>query len=259
MMKLRFSNIQGNGKIMNMIKIVFYCSLTTFLLFSSTCYAADHTCEKIYKNCFKNVPKKIITFHQDLNQEGKINTNNINLRNLPIVNSGNSKIIKKLKKNSIVQVKQVFFIKPNTSIKIKLKNIENHEVINNYRFSKWYLISYEGLEGFIFSDFVSINKIKNNKYTRYRHIDSVDWTNNKIKLQKNIELTLTFGSENSIIMKGYAWHYLDGFFEINTVFLGDASKKSNYETQIAKLFFFDDNEIYLESDTSIFTGIYKKY
>ena len=52
---------------------------------------------------------------------------------------------------------------------------------------------------------------------------------------------------------------LDSFFEINTVFLGDASKKSNYETQIAKLFFFDDNEIYLESDTSIFTGIYKKY
>ncbi|MEL0102920.1 MAG: hypothetical protein VW837_05545, partial [Gammaproteobacteria bacterium] len=237
---------------MNMIKIVFYYSLTTFLLFSSTCYATDHTCEKIYKHCFKNVPKKIITFHQDLNQEGKINTNNINLRNLPIVNSGNSKIIKKLKKNSIVQVKQVFFIKPNTSIKIKLKNIEKYEVINNYRFGKWYLINYDGIDGFIFADFVTINiQNQTNQYLRYRHIDSVDWTKNKIKLQKNIELTLTLKNENSILLKGYAWHHLDGFFEIDTIFYKNILEKSYYQEKSNKLFLFDKNEIYLDFGVNI--------
>ena len=258
-MKLRFSNTRGNGKIMNMIKVIFFYSFASLILFSSNCYAFNNTCEKIYEYCFKNVPKKIITFHKEINQEGKINTNKINLRNFPVVNSSSSKIIKKLNKNSIVQIKQVFFIKPNTSIKIKLKNIEKYEVINNYRFGKWYLINYEGLDGFIFADFVTINiQNQTNQYLRYRHIDSVDWTNNKIKLQKNIELTLTMKNENSIILKGYAWHHQDGFFEIDTVFYKNILEKSYYREKSNKLFLFDENEIYLDFGANIFTGIYRK-
>jgi len=258
-MKLRFSNIQGNGRIMSTTKTKFLYLLFASIIFDTNCYAINNNCEKIYQYCFNNIPKKMITFHQEFNHLGTINSDEINLRDLPIISSKNSRVIKKIKKNSKVQIKKIFFLKPNTSIKLKLYNVEEYEIINNYRFGKWYLIDYEGVEGFIFSDFVSVIKIKNNKYIRYRHIDSVDWTNNKIELQKNIELTLTFGNDNSIKLKGYAWHYLDGFFEINTVFLGDSSKKNNYKTQTTKLFLFDDNEIYLESDNNIFTGIYKKY
>ena len=76
----------------------------------------------------------------------------------------NSSRLNPLKKNEKIHIKKVFFLKPNTNISLKLANTNNFEIVNNYKFSKWYLVSYDGVEGFIFSDFVSLDKKQKKQY-----------------------------------------------------------------------------------------------
>ena len=228
------------------------------MIFSSVS-AEKNSCEKIYQKCFNNIPKYIIIYYKHMDTYGAVNTNNINFRDIPLIASKNSLIIKKIKKNEKIHIKKVFFLKSNTNISLKLANTNNFEIVNNYKFSKWYLVSYDGVEGFIFSDFVSLDKKQKKQYLRYRHINSVDWTVNKVDQQKNIELLFTPKKNNSFELRGFSWHYLYGYDEINYIFKKDISSQNKFTNEGIKLFFFDKNEIYLESEAEIFTGIYKKY
>ena len=232
--------------------------LVLFLV-SLTSHANLYNCKIIYESCFENIPKDIITYHQQVNTHGIINKNNINLRDIPLINSKNSEILKKIKKNDKVLIKKVFFLKPNVSVRLKLLNSNKVEIVNNYRFGKWYLVSHEGIEGFIFSDFISVEKKINKKFIRYRHIDSVDWRKNKVDPQKNIELVLKKQEDDVYALQGYAWHYLNGFSEINYTFQNNILSKEKIIKDGIKIFLFDENEIFIESDIDIFTGIYKKY
>tara|TARA_X000001036_G_scaffold406237_1_gene414782 strand:+ start:431 stop:1153 length:723 start_codon:yes stop_codon:yes gene_type:complete len=233
------------------VQILFLVSLTS--------HANLYNCKSIYESCFENIPKDIITYHQKVNTHGIINKNNINLRDIPLINSKNSEILKKIKKNDKVLIKKVFFLKPNVSVRLKLFNSNKVEIVNNYRFGKWYLVSHEGIEGFIFSDFISVEKKINKKFIRYRHIDSVDWRKNKVDPQKNIELVLKKQEDDAYTLQGYAWHYLNGFSEINYTFQNNILSKEKIIKDGIKIFLFDENEIFIESDIDIFTGIYKKY
>jgi hypothetical protein len=60
-------------------------------------------------------------------------------------------------------------------------------------------------------------------------------------------------------LRGFSWHHLYGYDEINYIFKKDISSQNKFTNEGIKLFFFDKNEIYLESEAEIFTGIYKKY
>ena len=82
------------------------------LIISSSLYAKDDTCKKIYQDCFNNVPKNIITYYKDMDTYGVVNTNNINFRDIPLIASNNSLIIKKIKKNERIQIRKVFFLPP---------------------------------------------------------------------------------------------------------------------------------------------------
>ena len=168
-------------------------------------------------------------------------------------------ISKKIKKNDKVLIKKVFFLKPNVSVRLRLLNSDKVEIVNNYRFGKWYLVSHGDIEGFIFSDFISVKKKINKKFIRYRHIDSVDWRKNKVDPQKNIELVFKKQNDNAYILQGYAWHYLNGFSEINYTFQNNILSREKIIKDGIKIFLFDENEIFVESDIDIFTGIYKKY
>jgi len=244
---------------MSMIRKLF--KFFVFLIFSANIFAVDNSCESIYQNCFYGIPKNMIVFYKDINSYGNANTNNINLRDIPLISSKNSLIIKKIKKNDRIQIKKVFLLKSNSNIGLKLINANDLEIVNNYRFGKWYSVIHNGDEGFIFSEFISIEKEQDQSknFLRYRHINSVDWTENKIDQQKNIELVFVINKNSSFKLKGYAWHYLSGFDEINYVFEKDISAQNKFINKEIKLFLFDKNEIYLESDIQIFTGIYKKY
>ena len=90
---------------------------------------------------------------------GEINISNVNLRDIPLIKSTNSIVLKKIEKIERVEIKKVFFLKGNTPLKLKILNSNKYEDVNNYRFSKWYLASYQGEEGFIFSDYVTLDKI----------------------------------------------------------------------------------------------------
>ena len=242
---------------MNMIKNIY---LLFFIFFYSiNCYSGNNSCKDIYYDCFNNIPKKVIAFKKELEKIGFVNTDEINIRDIPLVSSKNSSIIKKVEKNEMVQIKKVFYLKPNTSIKLRLLNSDNYETVNNYRFGKWYLVSYGKLEGFIFSDFITIKENSDSAFTRYRHIDSIDWTHNKTDLQKNVEIIFTQIKDNTYNLNGYAWHYLNGFSQIRHVFENNIFSKKNISKTGIKIFLFDENEIYLESENDIFTGIYKKY
>ena len=229
------------------------------LIISSSLYAKDDTCKKIYQDCFNNVPKNIITYYKNMDTYGVVNTNNINFRDIPLIASNNSLIIKKIKKNERIQIRKVFFLKSNTSVSLKLVNKNNFEIVNNYRFGKWYLISYMGKEGFIFSDYVTLDKVSK-KYDRYRHIKSVDWTKNKVGLQENIELEIVSNNQDNLFeIKGYAWHFNKGFYKLNQTVNKEFIFQNSFIIDDFKIFFFDKDEIYLESDIEIFTGIYKRY
>ena len=60
-------------------------------------------------------------------------------------------------------------------------------------------------------------------------------------------------------LKGYAWHYLSGFYKITETLNVDFIKKESFFNDKLKLFLFDKDEIYIESNIEIFNGIYKKY
>ena len=143
--------------------------------------------------------------------------------------------------------------------KLKMLDSNKYEDVNNYRFSKWYLASYQGEEGFIFSDYVTLDKISK-KHDRYRHIKSIDWTNNKVELQENIEIEIVNNDQDNLYeVQGYAWHFSKGFYRLNQIINKELISKNSFIIDDFKIFFFDKDEIYLESDIKIFTGIYKRY
>ena len=231
-----------------------------FLLFiSSNSYAGNSSCEFFFKSCFENIPTELITYYYDTSEYGAININNVNLRDIPIISKKYSKILKKINKYERVEIKKVFFLKVNSNIKLNLVNSDNAENINNHRFGKWYYISQNDTNGFVFSEFVNIDKMPI-KYNRYRHIDSIDWTKNKLNLQKNIEITLNLIEQGeSYQLNGYAWSDKNGFLKITEVLKKKQVSKEVFSNDTFKLFLFDKDEMYLESETKIFTGIYKKY
>ena len=154
---------------MSMIRKLF--KFFVFLIFSVNIFAVDNSCESIYQNCFYGIPKNMIVFYKDINSYGNANTNNINLRDIPLISSKNSLIIKKIKKNDRIQIKKVFLLKSNSNIGLKLINANDLEIVNNYRFGKWYsVISRMMIEGFIFSEFISIEKEQDQskKFLRYQ-------------------------------------------------------------------------------------------
>ena len=87
----------------------------------------------------------------------------------------------------------------------------------------------------------------------------MDWRKNKVDPQKNIELVLKKQEDDVYTLQGYAWHYLNGFSEINYTFQNNILSKEKIIKDGIKIFLFDENEIFIESDIDIFTGIYKKY
>ena len=106
MMRQKSLNIFDNGKIKNMIRVVFL--ITLFLISDIKIFANNSVCEKIYSDCFDNIPKKMITHYKSYNKIGFVNKNSINLRDIPIINSNNSKIILKLKKMIRLLLKKSF-------------------------------------------------------------------------------------------------------------------------------------------------------
>tara|TARA_B110000003_G_scaffold242772_1_gene250805 strand:- start:600 stop:1217 length:618 start_codon:yes stop_codon:yes gene_type:complete len=205
------------------------------------------------------VPIELITYYDTVLTHGEINISNVNLRDIPLVKSTNSIVLKKIEKSERVEIKKVFFLKGNTPLKLKMLNSNKYEDVNNYRFSKWYLASYQGEEGFIFSDYVTLDKISK-KHDRYRHIKSIDWTNNKVELQENIEIEIVNNDQDNLYeVQGYAWHFSKGFYRLNQIINKELISKNSFIIDDFKIFFFDKDEIYLESDIKIFTGIYKRY
>jgi len=101
-----------------MIRIVFL--VTIFLISDIKIFANNSVCEKIYSDCFYNIPKKMITYYKPYNKVGFVNKNSINLRDIPIINSKNSKIVLKLKKNDKIEIKKIFYLKNNTHVNLKL-------------------------------------------------------------------------------------------------------------------------------------------
>ncbi|MBT3520804.1 MAG: hypothetical protein HN480_06070, partial [Gammaproteobacteria bacterium] len=57
----------------------------------------------------------------------------------------------------------------------------------------------------------------------------------------------------------YAWHFSKGFYRLNQIINKELISKNSFIIDDFKIFFFDKDEIYLESDIKIFTGIYKRY
>lgn len=254
---LKYLNTHENGKIMSMTR---YTKIFLFFfILNFNCYADESNCEKIYENCFDNVPVELITYYNTVLTHGEINISNVNLRDIPLIKSTNSIVLKKIEKSERVEIKKVFFLKGNTPLKLKILNSNEYEDVNNYRFSKWYLASYQGEEGFIFSDYVTLDKISK-KHDRYRHIKSIDWTNNKVELQENIEIEIINNDQDNLYeVQGYAWHFSKGFYRLNQIINKELISKNSFIIDDFKIFFFDKDEIYLESDIKIFTGIYKRY
>ena len=147
----------------------------------------------------------------------------------------------------------------NRKVNLKLANSSNIEKVNNYRYKKWYLVSFGNTSGYIFSDFVNI--VEDTTWLkRYRHVESTNWSKDKTKLQKNIEITIERDdSNNEYLLKGFAWDYSQGYQEITIKFLINPEVIGTFNDDDLKIFFFDEKEIYVESNDSVFTGIYKKY
>ena len=212
----------------------------------------------MYAKCFENIPVEMISYYETYKKIGVVNKDNINLRNIPVINSSNSKIIGKLYKNDELSIEKIFFVKNNTYVDIQLAN-SGKERVNNYRYNKWYQVSNGDISGFVFFEFVDIKK-KQLFFDRYRHIDSVDLFKDKIKLSKSIEIIITKDSStNTYNLKGYAWHYNNGYSEIEKIFSESEILRKYFQDKDTKVFFFDEKEIYIESSNEIFTGIYKKF
>ena len=61
-------NIFDNGKIRNMIRVVLLVAI--FLISDIKIFANNSVCEKIYSDCFYNIPKKMITYYKPYNKVG---------------------------------------------------------------------------------------------------------------------------------------------------------------------------------------------
>ena len=76
----------------------------------------------------------------------------------------------------------------------------------------------------------------------------------------NVEITIERDdSNNEYLLKGFAWDYSQGYKEITKKFLINPEVIGTFNDDDLKIFFFDEKEIYVESNDSVFTGIYKKY
>ena len=240
-----------------MIKISLPVLFIFFITYENT-FSKNYNCELVYAKCFENIPVEMISYYETYKKIGVVNKDNINLRNIPVINSSNSKIIGKLYKNDELSIEKIFFVKNNTYVDIQLAN-SGKERVNNYRYNKWYQVSNGELSGFVFFEFVDIKK-KQLFFDRYRHIDSVDLLKDKIKLSKSIEIIITKdNSANTYNLKGYAWHYNNGYSEIEKIFSESEILRKYFQDKDTKVFFFDEKEIYIESSNEIFTGIYKKF
>ena len=230
-----------------------------FLMTFENAFSNEYNCDQVYAKCFENIPIEMISYFKTYKSKGIINQDNINLRNSPVINLSNNKIVGKLKKNEKVNIKKIFFLKNNTYVDIKLLNSNNIERVNNYRYKKWYLVSNSEISGFVFSDFVNIKKEKI-FFDRYRHVDSVNWFTDKFKQIKNIEIVIKKdNSTNMFNLTGYSWHYITGYSEIKKSFPEAVISNKYFQDKDTKIFFFDKDEIYIESTYDIFTGIYKKF
>ena len=213
-------------------------------------------CTEIYEKCLNNIPSDLIISYEDFNFKGLINKNNVNLRATPIITSNSKFIIKKLKKNEKIQIHKVYYLRGNSHVRLKLLNSNNYHIVNNYRFNKWYFISQNYISGFVFAEYIDkIDKVKD--FKRYRHVNSVDWTTNKTDLQQNIEVIISKTNGNFFELVGYAWHFDYGFTEIKKIFKKVHKDKDIYQSGKDKIFFFDEEEIYLDFEKKIFTGIYE--
>jgi len=240
-----------------MIKISLPVLFIFFITYENT-FSKNYNCELVYAKCFENIPVEMISYYETYKKIGVVNKDNINLRNIPVINSSNSKIIGKLYKNDELSIEKIFFVKNNTYVDIQLAN-SGKERVNNYRYNKWYQVSNGDISGFVFFEFVDIKK-KQLFFDRYRHIDSVDLFKDKIKLSKSIEIIITKDSStNTYNLKGYAWHYNNGYSEIEKIFSESEILRKYFQDKDTKVFFFDEKEIYIESSNEIFTGIYKKF
>ena len=63
------------------------------------------------------MPTELITFYDILLIHGEINISNVNLRDIPLIKSKNSTVLKKIEKSEMVEIKKVFFLKGNTPVK----------------------------------------------------------------------------------------------------------------------------------------------
>jgi len=78
--------------------------------------------------------------------------------------------------------------------------------------------------------------------------------------RNDIEITIERDdSNNEYLLKGFAWDYSQGYKEITKKFLINPEVIGTFNDDDLKIFFFDEKEIYVESNDSVFTGIYKKY
>ena len=253
-MILKFLNILANGKTMSTIKFLIFFILT--IIVNQKTFSMNIKCNEIYDKCLNNIPNDLIISYKDFNFEGLINKNNVNLRTLPIVDNNSTFIIKKLKKNEKIQIHKVYYLKGNTQVKLKLLNSNEYHIVNNHKFNKWYFISQNDISGFVFVEYIDkIAKVKD--YNRYRHVNSVDWTINTTDLQQNIEITINKINDNLLELVGYAWHFDHGYIEIKKVFKKLHQNKNIYYSEKNKIFLFDQEEIYLDFEKNIFTGVYK--
>ena len=239
-----------------MSTIKFFIFFILYIIANQKTFSMNIKCNEIYDKCFNNIPKDLIISYKDFNFEGLINKNNVNLRAMPIIGNNSKFIIKKLKKNEKIQINKVYYLKGNTHVKLKLLNSNNYHIVNNYRFNKWYFISQNNISGFVFAEYIDkIPRVKD--YKRYRHVNSVDWTINATELQQNIEIIIYKTNDNFFEFVGYAWHFDYGYIEIKKKFKRLHQNKNVYYSGKNKIFLFDEEEIYLDFERKIFTGIYK--
>ena len=55
-----------------------FIKILSLFLISINSHANLDNCKNIYQNCFENIPKDMVTFHQDINTYGIVNKNDIN-------------------------------------------------------------------------------------------------------------------------------------------------------------------------------------
>ena len=255
-MQLTFLCIQENGKMRSMINYKKYFFLL-FIFLSSLAFPKN-TCESIYDSCIDNIPKPLIDTSYNIDKNGLI-TSDVNFRNMPLINSSNSKIYRVIKKGTVVNVVKKYYLRHNTIVPVKRRD-GHFDHLNNGRYQIWYLINSENEHGFVYENFVSIKKPLP-KIKKYRHLDSVNWTKDKINPQKSIEIVVKYENDNPYYMiTGYAWDYNSGYSTFNI--RGEKTNniiRSKYDEKNIALRFYDDGYILIVSEIEIFKGRYYNY